>query len=73
MEKMVTWYEVQMDTFMDTSVSNLADLLMKGTNMGITEGKKILNHKTMDKKVHKICSEYVKMQEAYLKKLKEFL
>ena len=73
MEKARTWYGVQMDTFMDNSVSNLTDLLVKGTNMGIVEGKKILNHKTMDKKVHKICSEYVKMQEAYLKKLKEFL
>ena len=41
--------------------------------MGIIEGRKILNHKTMDKKVHKICEEYVKMQEKYLDKLKEFL
>lgn len=73
MEKAMTWYGIQMDTFMDDSVSHLTDLLIKGTNMGIVEGKKILNHKTMDKKVHKICSEYVKMQEAYLKKLKEFL
>ncbi len=72
-EKARTWYGVQMDTFLDTSVSKLADLLIQGTNMGIVEGKKILNHKTMDKKVHKICSEYVKMQEAYLNKLKEYL
>ena len=73
MEKVMTWYGIQMDTFLDTSVSKLADLLIQGTNMGIVEGKKILNHKTLDKKVHKICSEYIKMQEAYLEKLKEFL
>ena len=73
LEKVRTWYGVQMDTMMDDSVGNLADLLIKGTNMGILEGKRILNHKTMDKKVQKICKEYVKMQEAYLEKLKEYL
>ena len=41
--------------------------------MGIIEGKKILNNKTLDKKVHKICSEYIKMQEAYIEKLKKYL
>lgn len=73
MEKMRTWFGVEMDTMMDDSISNLADLLIKGTNMGIVEGKRLLNHKTMDKKVHKICSSYVKMQEEYLDKLKEYL
>lgn len=73
MTKVMTWYGIQKDTMMDTSVSNLADLLIRGTNMGIIEGKKLLNNKTMDKKVHKICSEYITMQEAYLDKLKEYL
>ena len=73
MEKMMTWYGINKDVVLDKSVSNVADLLMKGTNMGIVEGQRILNQKTMDKKVHKICKEYVKMQEAYLEKLKEFL
>ena len=73
MEKAMTWYGIQKDTVLDTSISNLSDLLIRGTNMGIIEGRKILNHKTMDKKVHKICEEYVKMQEKYLDKLKEFL
>ena len=41
--------------------------------VSIVEGKKILNHKTMDKKVHNICSEYIDMQEAYIEKLKEYL
>ena len=73
MEKAMTWYGIQKDTLLNSSISNLADLLIRGTNMGIIEGKKILNHKTMDKKVHKICTEYVTMQEAYVDKLKEFL
>lgn len=73
MEKAMTWYGVEKDTLTDSSISNLADLLIRGTNMGIIEGKKLLNNKTMDKKVHKICQEYVKMQELYLDKLKEYL
>ena len=69
----MTWYGIEKDTLTDSSISNLADLLIRGTNMGIIEGKKLLNNKTMDKKVHKICKEYVKMQELYLDKLKEYL
>ena len=72
MTKAMTWYGIEMDTMMDKSISNVADLFIKGTNMGIIEGKRLLNNKTMDKKVHKICKEYVKMQEAYLEKLKEY-
>lgn len=73
MEKAMTWYGINKDTMMDNSVSKIADLLIQGTNMGIVEGRKLLNNKTMDKKIHKLCSEYVKMQEDYLEKLKEYL
>ena len=73
MEKAMTWYGIEKDTITDSSISNLADLLIRGTNMGIIEGKKLLNNKTMDKKVHKVCEEYVHMQELYLDKLKEYL
>ena len=55
MEKAMTWYGIQKDTLLDNSISNLADLLVRGTNMGIIEGKKIINHKKMDKRVYKIC------------------
>ena len=58
---------------MDNSVSKMADLLIRGTNMGIIEGKKLLNNKTMDKKVHKVCSEFIDVQEKYIEKLKSFL
>jgi len=63
MEKAMTWYGIQKDTILDDSVSKIADLLIKGTDKGIIEGRKLLNNKTMDKKVHKICEEFVKMQE----------
>ena len=71
--KVLTWYGVEMKTLMDNSSSKTAELLLQGTNMGIIEGRKILNNKELDSKVHKIAQEYVDMQEDALEKLKEFL
>lgn len=73
MEKMMTWYGINKDTVLDKSVSKVADMLIQGTNMGVVEGQKLLNNKTMDKKVHKVCKDYVKMQQSYIEKLKEYL
>ena len=71
--KVLTWYGVEMKTLMDNSSSKIAELLLQGTNMGIIEGRKILNNKKLDSKVHKIAQEYVDMQEDAVEKLKEFL
>lgn len=73
MNKIMTWYGVEMQTLIDTSDSKIAELLLKGTNMGIIEGRKVLNNKELDKEVVKIINEYVKMQESAVEKLKEFL
>lgn len=73
MEKIMTWYGIKKETILDNSISKTAELLINGTNMGIIEGRKLINNKKVDKKVHKICSEYVKVQEKYLERLKEFL
>lgn len=73
MNKVMTWYGIEMHTLTDNSDSKVAELLLKGTNMGIIEGKKILNNKELDKEVIKIINEYIKMQESAVEKLKEFL
>lgn len=73
MEKMMTWYGIEMKTFTDTSNSKIAELLLKGTNMGIIEGRKILNNKNIDKKVNKIIDAFVCMQEDSVEILKAFL
>lgn len=73
MEKTMTWYGIQMRTMTDNSTSKLAELLMQGTNMGIIEGRKILNHKDVDKEVKSIVEDFVKMQEKNVEELKEFL
>lgn len=73
MEKLMTWYGIEKDTILDGSISKLADLLINGTNMGIIEGRKLLNNKKMDKDVKKVCEKYVKVQEKYIEKLKKYL
>ena len=71
--KVLTWYGVEMKTLMDNSSSKIAELLLQGTNMGIIEGRKLLNNKEIDDKVHKLVQEYVDMQEESVEKLKKFL
>ena len=73
MEKVMTWKKKKKDTILDDGISNLSDLLIRGTTMGIIEGRRILNNKKMDKEVQNICSDYVKMQEEYIEKLKKYL
>ena len=73
MNKVMTWYGIEMKTMLDDSTSKLAEMLMQGTNMGIIEGRRLLNDKHMDKQVHKIVQEYVDMQEDAVESLKKFL
>ena len=42
MNKMMTWYGIQMKTITDDSTTHLSELLMQGTNMGIIKGNEIL-------------------------------
>ena len=73
MNKAMTWYGIEMKTMKDDTTSKLAELLMQGTNMGIIEGRRLLNQKGTDEEVEKIVSEYVDMQESAVEKLKNFL
>lgn len=71
--KMMTWCGIEMRTFNDKSTSKIAELLMQGTNMGIIEGRRLLNHKDTNEEVNKIVQEYVNMQEKAVENLKTFL
>lgn len=73
MNKVMTWYGIEMKTMMDDTTSKLAELLMQGTNMGIIEGRRLLNHKKSDEQINKLLSSYVTMQEEAVEKLKQFL
>lgn len=73
MNKVMTWYGVNMKTITDDSTSKIAELLVQGTNMGIIEGRRLLNHKETDPNVTRLTKEYVTMQEEEIEKLKQFL
>ena len=72
-KKEMTRYGIEMRTMTDDTTSKLAELLMQGTNMGIIEGRRLLNHKTTDENVHRLVQEYVDMQEEAVENLKQFL
>ena len=69
MNKVMTWYGIEMKTMMDSTDSKIAELIMQGTNMGIIEGRRLLNHKHTDERVN----EYVNNQEEVVENLKKFL
>lgn len=71
--KAMTWYGIQMKTLTDTSNSKIAELLLQGVNMGIIEGRKILNNKKINNEVKDIISKYVTMQEDSVERLKKYL
>jgi len=73
MNKVMTWFGIEKKLFMESSDSKIAELLLQGVNMGIIEGKRILNNKVIDKKVHDIVQKYVDMQEEHVEILKKYL
>ncbi len=72
-EKVMTDSMINMKLKKDKSTSHIAELLIQGTNMGIIEGRRILNKKNVNEEVHSLISKYVSLQEKYLDSLKEFL
>ena len=73
MNKAMTWYGIEMKTLTDSSTSKIAELLLQGTNMGIIEGRRLLNHKNTNEEINSLVQEYVDMQENAVEKLKTFL
>lgn len=73
MNKAMTWYGIQIRTITDDSNSKLAEMLLQGLNMGVIEGRRLLNQKDGDDKVLDLVNDYVDMQEKYVEEMKEFL
>lgn len=74
MNKMMTWYGIQMKTITDSTTSKLSELLMQGTNMGIIEGRRLLNqNNNAAQDVKDILNEFVVMQEDSVETLKKYL
>ena len=74
MNKIMTWWGVQMKVMTDQSNSNISELLLNGTNMGVIEGRRLINQNPhIDEEIHTLLCDFVKMQEASYEELKNFL
>ena len=74
MNKMMTWYGIQMKTMTDDTTSKLSELLMQGTNMGIIEGRRLINQNPeAEPDVKNILNDFVVMQEDSVETLKKYL
>ena len=74
MNKMMTWYGIQMKTMTDDTTSKLSELLMQGTNMGIIEGRRLINQNPdAPKDVKTVLYDFVVMQEDSVETLKKYL
>jgi hypothetical protein len=71
---MMTWYGIQMKTMTDDTTSKLSELLMQGTNMGIIEGRRLINQNAnVSSDVKNILHDFVTMQEDSVETLKKYL
>ncbi len=74
MNKMMTWYGIQMKTMMDDTTSKISELLMQGTNMGIIEGRRLINqNNNIAPDAKNILHDFVTMQEDSVETLKKYL
>lgn len=75
MKKAMLYTSVKMNTLTDDSCSHIADMMIKGTVMGITELKQLLSRGEgrLDGNVVKFAEELLKLEESYEEQLKKLL
>ena len=74
MQKVMGYMDIQMSTINDKSNSHIAEMLIKGTNMGIIEGVKLLNQNPdADEEVKNVLNKFIKFQENTVEQLKKYL
>lgn len=74
MQKAMGWMNVEWNTIDDKSDSNIAEMMLKGTNMGIIEGVKLLNNNpNTNENIKNILNNFIKFQENNVEQLKKYL
>lgn len=76
MSKMASKVGMAMNTLADSSNSHIAEMMIEGATMGITENTKLLNkykEKDVDAEALKLCRESVRFMEDSIEALKKFL
>ena len=75
MKKVMMWSAIKMNTAVDDSRTHIAQLMVKGTVMGITELTKMLNDKgcVTDEKAVEFASRLLQLEEEFEENLKNYL
>ena len=74
MQKTMGYIEIQMSTLNDSSNSHIAEMLIKGTNMGIIKGVKLKNRNPgIEPTISNILDDFIQFQENNVEKLKKYL
>ena len=75
LKKAVMFASVKMNTLTDDSASHVAELMIKGTVMGITELHELLNGcgDRISEAVRNLAKELTDLEESYEERLKKFL
>ena len=74
MQKAMGWMGVEINTLTDKSNSKIAELMIQGTNMGIIEGVKLLNHNPdTEKPIKDILNKFIDFQQNNVEQLKKYL
>ncbi|MBO4573618.1 MAG: hypothetical protein J5762_07660 [Clostridia bacterium] len=75
MQKAMMWTSIKMKTMTDDSRSHLADMMLKGTVMGISELMQILSREdgSVDPRVLELTEKLKDLEEEYEARLKELL
>ena len=73
-QKTIMKGSIKMKTFFNDSKNNIADMMLKGTVMGINELSQMQNEKeNLDENVQTLISDLLKTEENYEKRLRKFL
>lgn len=75
MEKITTYFMINMKTLMDKSASHIADMMIKGSSMGTVEATKQIHKYENDaeKNIIALMKSLLKMEESNVEELKEYL
>lgn len=74
MQKAMGWMSIEMNTLTDKSNSKIAELMIQGTNMGIIEGVKLLNHNPdTEQPIKNILNKFIDFQQNNVEQLKKYL
>ena len=74
MLKAMGYIDIQMSTLTDKTNYHIAEMLIKGTNMGIIEGVKLKNHNPeVEPTISNILDDFIRFQENNVEQLKKYL